>query len=71
MGFHDLKLFNQALLARQAWRLIYYPDSLCARLLKVKYYRQRKLTDTAFPSNALPTWKAIEYGLKLLKEGTI
>ena len=71
MGFHDLKLFNQALLARQAWRLIYYPDSLCARLLKVKYYRQRKLTDTAFPSNASPTWKAIEYGLELLKKGAI
>ena len=71
MGFRDLKLFNQALLARQAWRLIYYPDSLCARLLKAKYYRQGKLTDTAFPSNASPTWKAIEYGLELLKKGAI
>ena len=71
MGFHDLKLFNQALLARQAWRLIYYPDSLCARLLKAKYYRQGKLTNTTFPSNASPTWKAIEYGLELLKKGAI
>ena len=71
MGFRDLKLFNQALLARQAWRLIYYADSLCARLLKAKYYRQGKLTETAFPSNASPTWKAIEYRLELLKKGTI
>jgi len=71
MGFRDLKLFNQALLARQAWRLIYYADSLCARLLKAKYYRQGKLTDTAFPSNATPTWKAIEYRLELLKKGAI
>jgi hypothetical protein len=38
MGFRDMRLFNQALLARQAWRLIQYPDTLCAQLLKAKYY---------------------------------
>jgi hypothetical protein len=34
LGFKDLKLSNQALLARQAWRLIAFPDSLCVRVLK-------------------------------------
>lgn len=38
IGFKDLRLFNQALLARQAWSLLEYPDSLCARMLKAKYY---------------------------------
>jgi hypothetical protein len=46
IGFRDLRLFNQALisLAKQGWRLIYYPDSSCARLLKAKYYPRGNFT---------------------------
>jgi hypothetical protein len=38
MGFKDFTLFNKAMLAKQGWRLIYNPESLCARFLKGKYY---------------------------------
>jgi hypothetical protein len=68
IGFRDLRVFNQALLARQAWRLIQFPDSLCARVLKAKYYPQRELIDTVFLGDASPTWRAIEHGLDLLKK---
>jgi hypothetical protein len=68
IDFRDLRVFNQALLARQAWRLIQFPDSLCARVLKAKYYPQRELIDTMFPGDASPTWRAIEHGLDLLKK---
>jgi hypothetical protein len=71
MGFHDLRLFNQALLARQAWRLLQFPDSLCSRLLKAKYFQQGELIDMIFPAGVSPTWRAIEYGLQLLKQGII
>jgi hypothetical protein len=37
IGFRDLRKFNQALLARQAFRLLEMPNSLCAQVLKVKY----------------------------------
>ena len=71
LGFKDLRLFNQALLARQAWRLIEYPESLCARMLKAKYYPRGHLLDTAFASNPSQTWQAILHGLELLKKGVI
>jgi hypothetical protein len=38
LGFHDLHIFNLAMLARQSWRLLKYPDSLCAKVLKAKYF---------------------------------
>lgn len=38
MGFHDLHSFNLAILAKQVWRLIDEPESLCARVLRAKYY---------------------------------
>jgi hypothetical protein len=71
LGFRDLRLFNQALLAKQAWRLIEYPDSLCARLLKSKYYPVGDLADTAFIQNSSPSWQGIMHGLELLKHGVI
>jgi hypothetical protein len=49
IGFRDMRLFNKALLARQAWRLIQFPESLCARLLKATYYPSGELVDTIFP----------------------
>ena len=50
-GFRDFHLFNQALLARQAWRLILKPDNLCAQVLKARYYLEGKLEDTVFTCN--------------------
>jgi hypothetical protein len=38
MGFHDLQLFNKALLSRQRWRLLQHPHSLVFRFLKAKYF---------------------------------
>jgi hypothetical protein len=64
-------LFNQALLARQAWRLLTKPDSLCARFLRATYYPKEKLLDTVFKNYASPVWRGIEYGLDLLKQGII
>jgi hypothetical protein len=71
VAFHDMRLFNQALLARQAWHLIQFPNTLCAQLLKAKYFPNGSLIYTVFSGNGSATWHAIEYGTKLLKKGII
>jgi hypothetical protein len=38
LGFRDIHIFNMTMLAKQGWRLIHNPDSLCAKVLKAKYY---------------------------------
>lgn len=47
------------------------PDSLCARVLKSKYYPKGDLLDTVFASDASQVWRGIEHGLELLKKGLV
>lgn len=45
LGFSDLSLFNKALLVKQCWRMIQFPDSLSSRILKAKYFPKSSLFD--------------------------
>lgn len=38
LGFRDFHQFNLVLLARQGWRLVKYPNSFCACILKGIYF---------------------------------
>lgn len=71
MGFRDMQAFNLILLAKQAWRLIGSPNSLCAQLLRAKYYPNGNILDTVFLGNSLVVWKVIAYGLDQVKQGII
>src|SRR6266540_1289471 len=45
LGFRDFTLFNQAMLGKQCWRLLTDPSSLCARVLKGRYYPDSDFMD--------------------------
>jgi hypothetical protein len=71
MGFRHHDDFNQALLAKQAWRLVTSPESLCAKVLRARYYKQGSIMDAKCPKRGSYTWRSILYGRDLLKEGLI
>nr|XP_051196822.1 uncharacterized protein LOC127310170 [Lolium perenne] len=71
LGFRDFRVFNQALLARQAWRLLTKPNNLCARVMKARYFPNGELQDTVFSGNASPAWQGVQHELELLKKGLL
>jgi hypothetical protein len=70
LGFRDLHL-QPSSPCQAGVRLIQCPDSLCAQLLKAKYYPRGDLVDTVFSADASPSWRSIVHGLELLKKGII
>ena len=69
MGFKDLANFNDALLAKQAWRLLHNKDSLFYRVFKTKFFPNCSIweaQDSSFGSHA---WCSILKGRDVLLKG--
>lgn len=69
MGFRDISLFNQALLAKQSWRILRAPDSLLFKVLRGRYFRSGDFLNAPIGNNSSLTWKSIVWGRDLFKEG--
>ncbi|XP_073359855.1 uncharacterized protein [Aegilops tauschii subsp. strangulata] len=70
-GFCDIELFNLALLARQAWRLLTQPDSLSARILRAVYYLSSSILEAEVGKNPSQVWRSIVEGRDALKLGLV
>uniref|UniRef100_A0A803PIB5 Reverse transcriptase zinc-binding domain-containing protein n=1 Tax=Cannabis sativa TaxID=3483 RepID=A0A803PIB5_CANSA len=69
MGFRSFIQFNQALLAKQAWRLLENPTSLLGQLLKSKYFPHNSFLDANMGHSPSLTWQGIRWGRELLIKG--
>jgi hypothetical protein len=67
MGFRDLHAFNLAMLARQTWGLLTNPNSLCAHVLRAKYYQNGDLLNADPKSGSSFTWQGIAAGIQTFK----
>jgi hypothetical protein len=71
LGFRDIHVFNLAMLAKQCWCLWSRPNSLCARILKAKYYANSTILDAKPKRSMSNTWRSILRGLEVMKMGMI
>lgn len=59
-------MFNQALLAKNAWRILTNPSCLLARILNGKYCQQKPLLEVTAPSSCSHGWRSVLHGRDLL-----
>lgn len=56
LGFRSLHGFNVALLGKQVWRCLNFPDLLASRVLKARYFADSSMLNAAKGSNSSSVW---------------
>lgn len=69
MGFRDLSSFNQALVAKQGWRIIHNPNSLVSRVMKARYFKHVDFTEAGLGSKPSFIWRSILWGRQAIQNG--
>jgi len=71
LGFRDLTLFNKALLAKQCWRLIQFPNSLSSRILKAKYFPNSSFLEAELGKRPSFMWRSFMAAKDLISSGIL
>ena len=69
MGFKELTKFNDAILAKQVWKLIHDKNSLFYRVFKSKYFPHGTIFEAKQSSGSF-SWKSILKARKVIIMGT-
>jgi hypothetical protein len=59
------------MLAKQGWRILHNPDSLCGQILRAKYFPNGNILQAKPVRGMSYTWGSILKGIKLVKKGMI
>nr|XP_025678801.1 uncharacterized protein LOC112778723 [Arachis hypogaea] len=71
LGIKDLRAQNLALLGKQCWRLMKYPNSTISRMLKAKYFRYTDFLYAEIGSVPSWGWRSILEGRKVIEKGLL
>ena len=68
MGFKDIEKFNDSLLAKQVWRMINIPDSLCHRVFKARFFPDCSILEAKDSTLGSYAWKSIIGARDVIRE---
>ena len=68
LGFKNFGIFNDALLAKQAWQIYHSPNKLVVQVLKGKYFPNCNFHQSKLGNRPSWIWKSILKGKEFLKE---
>ncbi|KAL0008925.1 hypothetical protein SO802_010427 [Lithocarpus litseifolius] len=68
MGFKELQKFNDAMLAKQVWRLLENKSSLFHKFFKAKFFPKGNIFDAKEDKGSF-AWKSILKGHEIIKKG--
>ncbi|KAL9411236.1 hypothetical protein AB3S75_044931 [Citrus x aurantiifolia] len=69
LGFRDFSSFNQALVAKQGWRIIQNSNSLVAKVLQAKYFKHENFLEATVGSKPSYIWRSILWGREVILKG--
>lgn len=59
LGYKELHAFNLSMLAKQGWRLLTDPDTLCAKVLKARYFPDGDVLRATPKAGISYAWRSI------------
>ena len=71
MGFRDIQKFNNALLAKQVWRLIHQKDSLLYKVFSANYFPNGSILEAPIHLKCSYTWRSILQAREVIKKCAI
>ena len=69
MGFKDLCKFNEAMLAKQVWRLVHDTNSFFYKVFKAKYFPNGSIFDAKASSGSF-AWRSILHARRIISQGS-